>query len=557
MTRTGFIILYFTSLSVLALLSQNATILVIAAFMLIIPALILVASNTILLYSLALLPLILAASFGRRAAWVLLPALALSAAIAASIATLPIRARPAFDRFVAPYLAQDFSTPPLPGLRTILLERPLTRPNAEDGCVALCQNLLYGGDVQSVVQAHNDGNVRYWIEPRDNCPELPTNAPTPSAQAGSLAGQCVFGERVAEARADVTITTEHLRDDALEATDLGEEHRFRLWGIHEVQRFDIFEFQNGAMAHVERRTNVSGEVAAVPLWIGTQTDGSQIGMVPATARQDVELGDHSIESVLRERYGWRIAPVDNTGGAEPEYLRELLARPVTPGVAFTRAEHSAIRAALEDIVRRERHTADEIATLRAVIRDPAVTEYIDLFWKDDLVVLVPDAIARLETPLMHGEENFRYKLAQFVAEAPLETLRRYADRIIAILSDNERARYAGSLAALAPHLTQSDVASVLLNMVANGVRDGPVVGLCYAAAPGRTNIAAGLGGFLSTDPFNARPDTTRAAMAGYIRSASFQDAERIELNLRGSDRGRYRRELARVRRKGWPGACSD
>lgn len=560
MTRIGFLIPYFATLSVLALLSQSAIVLVIAAFMLVIPALVLVASNTILLYSLAFLPFFVALSFAKRALWVLLPAFALSAGIAGAIATIPTRAGPEFDRFVAPYLAQDFSTPPLRGLRSVLLEHPLAEPNSEDGCVVLCQKLLYGGDVQSVVQVHHDGNVRYWIEQRYICPELPASTPTPFAQSGSLAGQCLVGERVAEAHADVTITTERADDDALEAVALNEEHRFRLWGVREVRRFDVFEQQGGAMTHVERRTNVSGEVATAPFWISTQSTGP-MGFVPATARRDVELGGHSIESVLHERYGWRIAPLEGDAGSAPaataSYMNELLARPATPGVAFTHAEHQAIRAGLHDIVRREQHTPEEIETLRAVIRHPAVTDHMDLFWKDDLVVLLPDAIARLEAPLEHDEENFRHKLAQFAAQAPLETLRPYADRIIAIMSDNARGRYASSFAALAPQLTTRDVSPILLRMLGNGVRDGPIVGLCYAARPGRMDISAGLGGFLSTSPFNARPGTTRAAIAGYIRSASYEQAQRIEANLRNSDRARYRRELARVRRESWPAACDE
>jgi hypothetical protein len=414
--------------------------------------------------------------------------------------------------------------------------------------------------VQSVVQEHHDAIFRYWIEQRDICPELPTNAPTPYAQQRSLAGQCLVGERVTEARGDVTIETHRVRDDALEAVEIDEEARFRLWGVREVRTFDVLEQHNGVMTHVERRTHIVGDVATTPFYIGVQGTG-MIGMIPAAGRQRVILGGHTIESVLSQRYGWRIAPAESEGEngamASAAYLDDLLARPLTPGVAFTEAEHNAIRAGLNDVVRREQHTAEEIETLRAVISSPAVVNYIDLFWKDDLVVLVPDVITRLETPLIHEEENVRYKLAQFAAKAPLETLRPYADRIIDILSDESRGRYAGSLAAIAPQLTDRDTTPILLNLVTNGLREGPISGVCLEAAPGRTDVAAGLGAFLSGNPFNARPGTTRAAMAGHMRSTSYEATLRLGDTLRDDDRRRYRRELARVRQEGWPAACDE
>jgi hypothetical protein len=556
MKRGKLIIWYFIVVSALALLSQSGVILVLAFFLLVAPGLILWASNTVLAYSVALIPVYLIAPHLKRAPSMLAPALL----PALMLVFLPhYLSQPAYHAFTRPYLAQDFSTPAQPGMHTVLLEGPLVRPHAEDGCVELCQQLLYGGDVESVLQIHYDGTFRYRIEHRDVCPELPTNAATPYARARSLSGDCLIGEPSTDAQADVSIASSRVRDNALEAVSIGSAQRFRLWAVDEVRRFDVFERHDGVMMHVERRTRIAGEVASAPLYFGLASTGS-IETYPETARTEIVVQDASLESVLAQRYGWRVAPIeenlDTARVSRNAQFREIMERRDAADVALTSAEMEVIDAITSEIARRETHTTADLIILRAVIRKPSVTGHFRLRWRSDLAPLIPDAIARLETPLIHDREQLRYVLSNFLAEAPLENLRPYADRIIAILQD-DRGRYLGSLMAELPRITSRDVAPTLLRWIdVENPSDGPITGLCYAASPGRTNITTSLSSFLRNDPFNARPQTTRAAMAGLIRSAGIQAATDIETSLRDNQRPRYRRHLSEVRRTRWPENCS-
>ncbi len=494
-------------------------------------------------------------------------------------------------------------------MRSIALEGDLAR--ARDlGCDDLCRRLLFGGDVESVVMRFPEGAQRYRIEKRVRCPEIPSAAPDRNTRLRALAGECIIAESVTAAEgvdAAVTQTAVHQaaedeaaaisqtgagadpwilqraygrRSETVRAHELGRESRYKLWVLDTLTRIQVREHTAQGWTNSEQRTRVKGAYAVVPFFIGVYGEQSMY-VAPAIARQ--QAPSISVEDLLRERYGWRIAEVAPPDGAplqttnmsgaldpnfaDREALERILGQP--DGTPLTDSESQVVSASVAQIIRQDTYSADDIETLRAVVRSGNFIGYTDLHVARperalELVSLLPDIVSRLEAPPQHDIENQRYDFAQFAAKMPRPALRPFGNRIRALLLDEERGKYAGSLLEILPEIADDPEPALRFWIARPEVNSGflyddAIVGLCRVAHPGRDDIAAIMQDFLRkySGGRSMAQDAYHAAVAALVQSAGRQDAEALGARIAEPRHRRlYQTELHAALQTPWPDNCA-
>ena len=303
---------YFGILAVLAALSQVNGILAIGS-MLVIPGIVLVVANTLLFYSILLLPFFLRPHEMRqkpfKAAIAIVPALVVAFGA-------PLLAQARRDAFIAEQQRNDIDEGRLADkVRTIMFAVART---SDLECSDICQRLLYNGEVEQVVKAYFDNSalqgtprtVAYRVEKKAVCDSGPgtTGAYSTGAQARMKAGECIAREPNANADAvDVTLAewpiyySGGLWRDPRDSTDQ------LLFDLTSVETLTLFvgNVRNGKP--IVRRTTVIASAAAMPLHVITTNNVFSPKLIIATSY--APYSSYAAEEVMKQKLGLRLAEV--------------------------------------------------------------------------------------------------------------------------------------------------------------------------------------------------------------------------------------------------------
>ena len=402
--RKGFILLAIAA--ALAALSLIPDLITMGLFLFILPGLILLASETALIYLLALVPAhFLYRLTGRRSgvvaaglAWVLLVALAPG-----------LIGRWEFDAFVQATLATDFAHPTAiqPRSYELPLEWGGTRaPNdivrnywpgshePRPACAELCQALLFNADAEAVFIAIG-GNwvgfepkrVRemiYWrfrLDRREECPDT-VSKPRPQFLARIAGGECLIEERVEKADPDVVLKA-HRSDSLIENRSesvFAPHSAYRPWLLNgDVTTIEVRERIGAALQTVERRTGYSALGAPMPFYIGLQN--LNLSVYPQVATVPLASRSADANEILERRYGLRLKaaaspPKLTLGDVNRAVLMRILGRSYGPSEILSQADSGFVKNSLEQIGAQDTLSAEDVAVLRAAIRQNALTGYI-------------------------------------------------------------------------------------------------------------------------------------------------------------------------------------
>jgi hypothetical protein len=301
---------YFGILAALAALSQIRGVLAIAS-MLVLPGIVLIAANTLLFYSVLLLPFFLRPHQMQqkplKAAIALVPALVLAFGV-------PLLAQARRDAFIAEQKQNDIDQGrPADKVRTIAFAVART---SDLECNDLCQRLLYNGEVEKVVKAYFDNSalqgtpqtVAYRVEKKTSCDTGPgsTGAYSTGAQARMQAGHCIVHDQNADA-IDVTLAEWPLYYSGGLWRDPRNTMDQLLFDLTSIQALTLIIGgpQNGKP--ILRRTTVVASAAAMPLHVTTTNNAFSPELT--VAMNYAPYSSYAVEETMKQKLGFRLGEV--------------------------------------------------------------------------------------------------------------------------------------------------------------------------------------------------------------------------------------------------------
>ncbi|HVG52638.1 MAG TPA: hypothetical protein VM867_13470 [Xanthobacteraceae bacterium] len=305
---------YFGTLIVLAALSHFPVVLFLAS-VLGVPALLLVASNTVLLYSVLLLPFFI----WPRQLYVR-PLLAFVALLPALIVAfgVPTVSQWRSNAFAAEQMRDDFDrATPIPKIRTLTIAGPRA---AALSCGDTCERLLYNRDVDKVIMARWSGaqpdklpEATAWrVERRPPCAITPAT-PGPSSMDAKRrfeAGECVLPEINADAEnVDATVAQWPAYMSTPSWADPRSLLDRALFTLHAIERVSLAAGGARNGQPVMLRTIVSASALAMPLRFRMGGEAFSPTIVPS--RTEAAYVGNATENVLRGKLGLKLAPVAN------------------------------------------------------------------------------------------------------------------------------------------------------------------------------------------------------------------------------------------------------
>ncbi len=305
---------YFGILLVLAALSQIGSVLAISS-MLVVPGIVLVGANTLLLYSILLLPFFLRPhemlEKPIKAAFAVAPALIVAFG-------LPQLAQSRRDTFIARQQIEDFDRgTPASKVGTITFAVART---ADLTCSDVCERLLYNGEVDRVVKAYFDNSalqgtpqtVAYRVQKQTAC-ERGSGAPgaySAGARARMQAGECIVREPNAGIDAtDATIAEWPAYYSGGLWRDPRDDNDRLLFDLTSIQVVTLFAGGPRNGKPILRRTTVVASAAASPLHVTTTNNAFSPELMIAT--RSAPYSGYAMEQVLKQKLGFRLAEVAN------------------------------------------------------------------------------------------------------------------------------------------------------------------------------------------------------------------------------------------------------
>jgi hypothetical protein len=305
---------YFGTLIVLAALSQIDGVLAIAS-LLIVPGFILVAANTLLLYSVLLLPFFLRPremlQKPFKAALAVLPALIVAFGV-------PQLAQMRRDAFIAQQQQQDFDQgKPAEKVRAITFAVART---ADLACNDLCERLLYNREVDKVVRAYWDNSAfqgtpqafAYHVEKKATCERGPgaPGAYSAGAQARRIAGECIVREPNADPDAvEAAVAEWPLYYSGGQWRDPRESNDRWLFDLTSIETVTLIAGGPRKGRPLVRRTTVVASAAATPLHVTTTNNAFSPALMIATSQ--APYSSYVLEQVLKQKLGFQLAEVAN------------------------------------------------------------------------------------------------------------------------------------------------------------------------------------------------------------------------------------------------------
>ena len=543
---------YFGILIVLVLLSQIPLLVIMGLFLFIVPGLVLILSNTVLLYSVLLLPLYAVRHSLRRHPFVALSALVPLAAVAI---LLPQYSQLRLDKFVATQTSEDFDRRKPITVKTLALGTNLHswsshRSNARTVCPEICQRLLFNREVEKIIMVRwgtrpsNNPPARtaYWIERKKSCDNLYTDQDDPlsaAVKARIAAGECLVAENDVDFEAVDSTAVEEILHAGNRFWDTIIEPRLpidiNVFTLQSIQRLSAFVGGLKSGEQILRQTVVSGAALDMPLHITTGGYGLDIKFQLARTSKVFNAGN--LESILKQKFGFRLEPVTHEID-EIALAKSIVAQPADEATIFTKEQIGFIQNAMRTLGKRPL-ADDDIPLVRALIRDRRIDSAFALsgvFYPHAarLRILLPDFLDRLEADDIE-KAGIRNTLNHGMRTFPSAELVQHAGRLIKIAQQaGDNPARASAIFGVIWRLGDlgPDTLPVIIPFLSHSneqVRRSAATALCRMGAPVAESAIPALRNALSArkQKRHSASDDTRAIVRALVRLGDRKATEEI------------------------------
>jgi hypothetical protein len=501
----------------------------------------LIASPTILLYSLAVLLVWPEPDEPRRGSWIVCACL-----VAAAVAIGPgALSHIAADRYGVHASLDDFARPGFGKPTTIeivsdeisgVFQYGQDAGDKRAACSEVCRRLLFNREVErvrmaKVAAAPNDPrppaawSVTYRIEQRESCPQAyPAGTQIDKAFRDRLvAGDCLIAETESDGRMDATVSLTTLHHWQRDPVPPGEAPR--LATVQMLKRLLIEQRgEDGTAAQIALRHETTASTVALPFYFGYQLQGGDVGQ---TIGQRVHvINPVDLAQALRDAFGFKVAPVEPPAPEDPSKLADrILSPPTTPNLSAQQQE--SVYDVVAGMSAQPSLSDGDIDFVRRVIADPRVTEgrlggaFLGMFRKHRarLEPLLPVVIERLEIPVPERIGHYQNSLGWAAAEYPTEALLPYREQIVAIVEAQNEWPTTGLLSRVGElGGDTSDLIVRRLDANSDTVRQFAAVAACRASDDIWTKVEpVALAHLEAAAEINRLQDEDRKLILGFIR----------------------------------------
>ena len=419
---------------------------------------------TILVYSLALLPLWFAIT-DRPRSWLRIGGATLVPIILAL--ALPAFSHIGANRFIESVRGADFAKESAVKPKSIEIvgdqlsgvfaySHGVGDKSAE--CSEICRNLLFNHEVDRVrmtkvlkpvkhLSPAPPRSVTFRLERRDFCPQVYQDGLWVDQAFGDrlVAGDCLIAGDESGSPIDATINFTTWYD--WQHDPAPPEHAPALATIRRVKRLAIERrIEGGATEPLMLRTETTVDTLSIPFYFdygfsffeGEGYNGQTIGR----SRQVINAID--LAQALRDTFGFKVAPVEPPAQQSVPSADQILTLPQERVPSFSPPQQDFIKDAVLALKMKPSLSDDDVALLRRVIADPRITErhvgaaVLDVFRRHHarLEQLVPVTFERLRWLRGTGRGwSYHEMLTWVVADYATEVLLPYRDQIVAIVED--------------------------------------------------------------------------------------------------------------------------
>jgi hypothetical protein len=424
------------------------------------PGYLIIAAPTVLLYSIALLPVWLVLRVGRRR----LPLIAAAACVPLVVAVGPGLLSQWAARQLATrgsnndvsHAAAKPATIELAG--DVIADLPLYGLKVGDEpafCTEICRRLLFNGEAQWVRMTRiadptmdrrspQTRSATYRIERRPSCPQLyPAGIAIERAVRDRLAaGECLIMATAADAApaARLTFMPRHSPDHSSSRLP---DHAPILAIIDMVKELRIESSADGAPAPLERQTETVARTLAVPFYIGYEMHIGGSGYNGLTiGRQTIVVRPIDVAQALRDTFGYSLAEIAPPPPADPGAIVDrILAPPPESQPTLSVYQQDALHDVLAALQRQSSLSDADVDLVRRLIADDRVGDYDlgqlvqSLFRKHAarLEALVPVVIDRIGLRPPRGQASWWSGLGWTLTNFSADSLRPYRDKLVAFV----------------------------------------------------------------------------------------------------------------------------
>jgi hypothetical protein len=511
-----FLIFYFAffgALSVVAVIPGGALILLLITAMGLplfgMPGFLAIASPTILLYSIALVPLGLALTMPSRRILRIAAAVGLPIMLAIGPGLLSQQQARQFGLRMS---KDDLSRPAAERPRTVELIGDAasgmfvygqTVGDAHASCNEICWRLLFNGEADWVRMTRTPDiyinkrsgqtfSVSYHIERRDSCPQVyPDGTRIEKAVRDRLiAGDCLIADTADNAppAATVTFTTVYFNQHyPARPPEQGPD----LATVVTVKDLRIETRQAGTLKPVVQQTETVALTIALPFYIGSEIhmQGGYNG--PTIGRNRTEMKAIDLAQLLRDTFGYKIAGISAPPSEDATEIAErILALPPQNNPVLSAQQQDALNDVLAVIAKQPALSDTDIDFVRRVVADKRVTEaklgvaIQNIFRKYSALLepLIPVVLDRISTPVAESVGHYQSMLGWSLTNYSADSLRPYRNKMVAIVEAQPDWPSSGVLTRLAELGSDEAVNLVIRRLHSKSVQQYAAIAACRASA---------------------------------------------------------------------------
>jgi hypothetical protein len=501
---------HFIVLVLLSVVAQiPAVVLILTLLTIGVGGLVLAAAPTVLLYSIALLPLWIAATNRPRRYWQIAGALLIPTAVAIGPRLLSYHGA---DRYGRQLSRDDFARPSTRKPKTIeivgdygseVFQYAQEVGDKRAACGEICRRLLFNREVEQVrmtrlsepttdARSAPPQSVTYHLEHRDSCPQVYSAGiqVDKAFRDRLIAGDClvVGADSGGPKDATVSLTTIYSPYYPVPPEEAPAAAR-----IAAVKRLTIEQRgEDGAAVPIVLRNEVSVEAVSLPFHFGYELHLGTGGYNGQTIGRSVYVINRTdLAAAVRETFGFKVAAVE-VPAAEPapNIADRVLSSSREASPSFSAAQQESISDVLGAMRRQPSLSGDDVEFVRRVVADPRINEarlgglLLDLFRRHParLEPLAPVIIERLKIPVPEQVGHYNNSLGWALASFPAEVLLPYRDPILAIVEAQNEWPTTGMLTRVGELGSDtSDLIVRRLDAKSDTVRQFAAVATCRAA----------------------------------------------------------------------------
>ena len=508
-----FYFLFFGALSVIACIPGAALIVLLFTAMALplfgAPGFLVIASPTILLYSISLAPMLLALTAPRGRIW--LSAAASFVPIAVAIGP-GLVSQQQVSQFGTRMSKDDFSRPSVAKPRTIefigdgksgMFVYGQTVGDEKASCNEICRRLLFNGEadwvritrIPDLYMNKRSGptwSVTYHVEHRESCPQLyPDGTRIEKAVRDRLiAGECVIAESGGAAAPDATlkfITRYSNQQYPPTPPEDGPAQAI----IETVKDLRVESRQDGELTGIVQLTETIAQTVAVPFYFGAEIhmQGGYNGAV--IGRRKTVMKPIDLAQILQDAFGYKIAEISSAPAEDVGKIAErILALSPETTLVLSAQQQDALNDELALIVKQPTLSDADVDFVRRVIADHRVTEakpgtvLQTMFRKytERLEPLIPVVLDRISTPVPERVGHYQSMLGWSLTNFSADSLRPYREKMMAVVEAQPDWPSNGVLTRLAELGGGEAVNLIIQRLDSKSVRQYAAIAACRASA---------------------------------------------------------------------------